>query len=241
VDEACAASLSGWDFSFLTRRTRSQTLPWSYLDLATKAARAATRVLDIDTGGGEVFAAIRPPKGSIALEPHPPNVQVATATLKPLGVEVRPRKTSQLPVPDAAFDLVLNRHGALDFGEIGRVLQPAGLFLTEQVGTCNDIEFNEAFGLPTAKFGSALGSLTGAREALTRAGLTVSCAEEAWPRTQYLDIGAVVFQLRAVPWQVPGFDVVRHRPQLQAIHQRIMERGSFIVTSHRLLLAAARS
>ena len=43
--------LSGWDFSFLAGRIASEALTWSYVDLATEASRAATRVLDIDTGG----------------------------------------------------------------------------------------------------------------------------------------------------------------------------------------------
>jgi SAM-dependent methyltransferase len=166
IDEARTAALSGWDFSFLAGRTTSEVLPWSYLDLAVTASRTATRVLDIDTGGGEVLALIKPPPGSVAVEPHPPNVPVATAALAPLGVQVRARMTPELPVSDAAFDLVLNRHGLLDAAEISRVLQPGGGFLTQQVGSRNDLELNEAFGLEPVKFDSALDkSRAGARAA----------------------------------------------------------------------------
>ncbi|HEX5907736.1 MAG TPA: hypothetical protein VFY56_12015 [Propionibacteriaceae bacterium] len=56
IDEARTVALSGWHFSFLAGRTTSEILPWSYLDLAVTASRTATRVLDIDTGGGEVLA-----------------------------------------------------------------------------------------------------------------------------------------------------------------------------------------
>ena len=241
IDEARTAALSGWDFSFLAGRTTSEILPWSYLDLAVTASRTATRVLDIDTGGGEVLALIKPPPGSVAVEPHPPNVAVATAALAPLGVQVRARMTSELPVSDAAFDLVLNRHGLLDAAEISRVLQPGGGFLTQQVGSRNDLELNEAFGLEPVKFDSALGNLEQARELLEAADLTITRAEEAFPRTRYLDVGAIVLQLRAVPWQVHGFDIDRHRQRLQAIHNKIIQHGAFTVTSHRLLLEATRN
>jgi hypothetical protein len=70
---------------------------------------------------------------------------------------------------------------------------------------------------------------------------TITRAEEEFPRTRYLDIGAIVLQLRAVPWQVPGFDIDRHRQRLQAIHNKIIQHGAFTVTSHRLLLEATRN
>jgi hypothetical protein len=84
-------------------------------------------------------------------------------------------------------------------------------------------------------------NLEQARELLEAAGLTITRAEEAFPRTRYLDVGAIVLQLRAVPWQVPGFDVDRHRQRLQAIHNQIIQHGAFTVTSHRLLLEATRN
>jgi hypothetical protein len=84
--------------------------------------------------------------------------------------------TSELPVSDAAFDLVLNRHGLLDAAEISRVLQPGGGFRTQQVGSSNDLELNEAFGLEPVKFDSALDNLEQARELLEAADLTITRA-----------------------------------------------------------------
>jgi hypothetical protein len=49
-----------------------------------------------------------------------------------------------------------------------------------------------------------------------------------------------VLQLRAVSWQVPDFDVVRHRAQLLEIDRIIRTDGAFTVTNHRLLLHAVR-
>ncbi len=238
VAEAAAVPLSGWDFSRLDGRVRSDPLPWDYVALAGAAARRAERVLDIDTGGGEVLATLGAPPGSVAVEPYPPNVPIARARLSPYGIEVRPRTDHRLPVEDAAFDLVLNRHGALDPDEIARVLRPGGEVWTQQVGAGNDAELNVALGAP-APFGG-LESPTASTALLQDAGLAVVRAERARPRTHYLDVGAVVLQLRAVSWQVPDFDVDRHRSQLTEIDRVIRATGVFTVTSHRLLFHAVR-
>ena len=239
VDAAARVVLRGWDFSFLSGRVVATPLPWDYVLLAREAAARASRVLDVDTGGGEVLAAVAPPPGSIAVEPHPPNVAVAAATLGPLDVEVRERTDRRLPVADAEVDLVLNRHGALDLHEAARVLRPGGLLLTQQVGHRNEVEINEAFGVPLQD-GSALTSPEATTAAATAAGLTVERCEEAWSTTAYLDVGALVLQLRAVPWQVPGFDVHTHVEALRQVDRHVRAHGSFTVTGHRLLLVARR-
>ncbi|WAP50741.1 hypothetical protein OL239_12005 [Arthrobacter sp. ATA002] len=58
--------------------------------------------------------------------------------------------------------------------------------------------------------------------------------------TRFLDVGAVVFQLRAVPWQAPGFDAVSHREHLWRIHEQIAQTGGFEVRSRRFLVKASR-
>jgi len=239
VDAAMAVPLRGWDFCFLAGRTTSQPLPWDYLELARLAARRARRVLDVDTGGGDVLAAIAPPAGSIAVEPHPPDLALAAATLSPHHIEVRARIGARLPAADGEVDLVLNRHGAFDAPEAFRVLQGGGTLLSQQVGRHNDAEFNEAFGV-SAFDSAALESVDTTNATLTEAGLRVVRCEQAWPQTRYFDVGAVVLQLRAVPWQVPGFDVQQHLDALRRIHRHIENYGSFNVTSHRLLVLAQR-
>ncbi len=238
LTEAAAEPLSGWDFARLAGRVVSDPLPWDYVALAGEAAGRAERVLDIDTGGGEVLATLGVPSGSVALEPYPPNLPVARARLLPYGIEVRARTDRRLPCEGSDFDLVLNRHGALDPAEIARVLRPGGAFWTQQVGADNDAELNTALGAPPVVGG--LSSAADAAELLRAAGLRVLRADEAWPQTRFLDVGAVVLHLRAVSWQVPDFDVVRHRAQLLEIDRIIRTDGAFTVTDHRLLLHAVR-
>jgi hypothetical protein len=52
-------------------------------------------------------------------------------------------------------------------------------------------------------------TLRGVAGALTAAGGRVGTAREEWPRYTFTDVGAVVYQLRMVPWQIPDFTVDR--------------------------------
>lgn len=238
VENAKSAPLEGWDFSFLSGRTRREPLPWDYRQAASDLVGRARRVLDIDTGGGEIFGSLNPPRGSVAVEPYPPNLFVSAQRLRPLGVEVRERTTELLPVDDASFDLVLNRHGYLNLVEFFRALRPNGTLLTQQVGQRNDVEFNEALGIPSPSFATAARSVQGLRDDLSRAGFVDCQVSEANLSTQFLDVGAVVFQLRAVPWQAPGFNPDTHRDELWRIHDHIVRTGSFDVRSQRFLIRA---
>src|SRR5659263_522377 len=143
VSDALSAPIKGWNFSWLTGRADCDDLPWDYASLARDALPNATRLLDIDTGGGEILASLAPLPAAIATGPYPPNVPIATARLAPLGVDVRAGRASALPVADGEVTLVLNRHGLLDPAETARVLAPHGMFLTQQVGSRNDLAFND--------------------------------------------------------------------------------------------------
>lgn len=237
VSDALCAPIKGWDFSWLTGRVDRDDLPWDYASLARDALPNATRLLDIDTGGGEVLASLAPLPAAIATEPYPPNVPIATARLAPLGVDVRAGRASALPVADGDVTLVLNRHGSLDATETARVLTPQGVFLTQQVGSRNDLAFNDALGVPPPSPPDAH-TLHSTVAELEDVGLVIDQAQEDYPVTRYFDVGAVVFQLRSVPWQVPGFDVGTSEERLRYLDAYIRRTGSFDVKNHRFLVRA---
>lgn len=241
VEEAIAASIAGWDFSWLQGRTTSADLPWSYPDLAHAAIRSATRLLDLDTGGGEQLSDLQPlPPITAATEAWRPNVAVARSRLAPLGVDVRPQTATRLPADDAEFDLILSRHGTFDPAEFWRVLSPHGVVLTQQVGVRNDLELNRALGAPaddtpgTPDFSDSVAELE-------RIGFTILAAREAHPVSVFHDIGAVVYQLRMVPWQIPDFDIDRYDQQLRQLDRRIRQDGPLAARNHRFLIRAAKS
>lgn len=237
VAEARDAVFSGWDFSWLLGRAEGGDPSWNYSGRAQQLIAEADRLLDIDTGGGELLAGLGPlPAHVVAIEGWKPNVQVARERLEPLGVEVRFHDGERIPADNAEFDLVINRHGALDVGEIRRALASGGRLLTQQVGSRNALELNEALGA-SADAPDAW-TLEVAVDGLERAGFTVLDAREEFPEHVFYDIGAVVYQLGAVPWQVPGFDQERYYGPLRALDGRIRADGRLVVHDHRFLIEA---
>jgi len=86
-----------------------------------------------------------------------------------------------------------------------------GRLLTQQVGARNDVEFNEALGIPPVVDPTLPFTLEKVVADLESAGFAITDGRNAVIVTRYLDIGAMIFQVRAVPWQARGFDAVRHR------------------------------
>ncbi len=237
VEEALSADFTGWDFSWLNGRAVSHNPSWSYADLARQALDAATRVLDVDTGGGELLASLAPlPEATIATEGYLPNLPIARDRLSPLGVDVRRHdRGDPFPLDDNGVDLILNRHARLDPTELARVLRPAGVLVTQQVGNRNDAEINDALGAApvTGDYDCA-----SAVAALREHGFEIIEAVEEWPEFVLGDVGALIFQLRAVSWQIPDFDVTTYEPALRELDERIRRSGSFVVHDHRFLIRA---
>jgi SAM-dependent methyltransferase len=252
IDEAAEAAFRGWDFTWLLDRSSDPKPPWSYPALAAEALARSTRALDIDTGGGEALAALAPFSATVvATEGYPPNIPVAGATLKEVGVPLvgvesapdniaqdgtTPCQTgSHLPFGDGTFDLVLNRHSSYWPSEVARVLRPGGTYLTQQRGDGDD-DLLRAFGRPIPTGPDF--DLTFAAAQLEGAGFNVARAEASDATVRFFDVGALVYYLRAIPWIVPDFDVDADRAALHRIHDLIEAEGSFGVESYRFLIEA---
>src|SRR5207247_8790407 len=89
LDAAERQPCVGWDFTWLRGRLGSQPLPWDYTASVVEHARSSPDLLDLGTGGGEWLAELsyRPPR-TVATEAWGPNVAIASARLRPLGVDV---------------------------------------------------------------------------------------------------------------------------------------------------------
>jgi SAM-dependent methyltransferase len=205
----------GWDFSNLDGRMWAAEPPWDFEVMCSAAIRDASRVLDLGTGGGErlirlLESATRPWPRVIATEGWAPNVPVATANLQPLGVEViayDPEIDTRMVCPDESFDLVMNRHEALDAKEIARVLQPGGILLTQQVDGNELPELRELFGGQPAYPDVTLAIQRGHME---EAGLQVLAADEWSGPLTFCNAEALDDYLSLVPWdRHPAFDVTQ--------------------------------
>ncbi len=138
----------GWDFSRM--REERDPVPWDYLDVTRRFLELTDRVLDVGTGGGEKFLALAADFATgVGVDPDPDMVRVArenTPALLADRVSFIEGRAEALPVPDSAFDVVLNRHAVVDVPEIVRVLRPGGCFITQQVGAQNTFNITTLFG-----------------------------------------------------------------------------------------------
>jgi SAM-dependent methyltransferase len=241
VAEAEAVPVEGWDFSWLNGRAAEQRPSWGYSRLAAERMAVASAAVDIGTGGGEVLAAIPAlPARMAATEAWPPNVTVAAARLRPRGVAVvaagvRPG----LPFRPGVFDLVLSRHPVETWwAEVARLLRPGGTFLSQQIGAGTVRELREFMMGPQPP--STRRSPERARAAAEDAGLVVTDLRAESLRTEFYDVGAVVYFLRKVIWNVPDFTVARYRAQLAALHERIGADGAFVTYAKRFLIEARK-
>ena len=214
--------------------------PWSYPDLARAAVARASDILDVATGGGEVLASLAPFPGRVtAVEGFVPNLAVARRRLGPLGVQVYEGNTqSGMPFPDASFDLILNRHGGFRAAEMHRVLKLGGVFLTQQVGGDNLADLAAAFGSNLSYPDNTLDRVS---QDLLALDFEISRREPWQGKVTFLDVGAVVYFLKAIPWVVQGFEVEHHLLALEALHDRLQAMGRLDFTYTRFLIEAAKA
>ncbi|BCB03725.1 class I SAM-dependent methyltransferase [Bacillus sp. KH172YL63] len=233
---------TGWDFSYITGTGRmgSGMIPWSYGSMAIPLIRNADSMLDMGTGGGELLSMLQPfPPSVCATEGYPPNVPVARERLEPLGVRVEEiNEDFHLPFEDNQFDLIINKHESYSPAEVKRILSAGGTFLTQQVGgdDCNGI--NIALGVPIPEDYTHW-TLEYAVQELEKEGFEVSYSNRAYSCQRFYDIGALVYYIKAIPWQIPDFSVEAYRDSLYRIYQLIQEKGFFEVKQHRFIIKAS--
>jgi len=238
------AHFAGWDFSYIEGRESQAPLRWSYISEALLRVRKSRAVLDMDTGGGEIFSRFSPlPDVAYATEAYAPNVEVARERLERLGVKVvalEQDEPRQLPFEDDTFDLVLNRHGYYWEPELYRIMRSGGVFITQQVGDRNDIGIRELLGAPFASANVESADLAEAVSNLKAADFQVTKQLEDIYAQRFFDVGAIVYQLKAVPWQIPDFTVERYFDRLKAIHEKIQRDGYVDVLEHRFFIIAEK-
>ncbi|QQN81514.1 class I SAM-dependent methyltransferase [Bacillus toyonensis] len=242
--DSANTNFSGWDFSFIseTGRMKSEPLSWSYGSTAFQLIQHAKSMLDMGTGGGELLSMLQPfPPTIYATEGYAPNVPIARKKLEPLGViVVEVKDDDALPLQDAQFDLIVKQHESYAASEVNRILSPNGIFLTQQAGGLDCAELNKQFGTPlNSEFASW--SLETACNELKENGFTILDAKEEFPLQRFYDIGAIVYYLKAIPWQIPDFTVERYYEELYRIHEIMLQKGYFDVKQHRFIIKAIRN
>ena len=200
----------------------------------------AKAVIDLGTGGGERFLKLREywPGKVVVTEDYPPNFRLATGRLSRFGVQVvavRLADDGPMPFADGEFDLILNRHSGFSAKEVGRVLAAGGTFLTQQVHGLWAEDLIAAFDAKPQWPSSTPAKYV---PQLKTAGLTITDLREWSGHLSFMDVGAIVYYLKAVPWLVPGFSVETHLHHLFEL-QRRLESGEVLTFVARKYLIEA--
>ncbi|QDX93888.1 SAM-dependent methyltransferase [Brevibacillus laterosporus] len=231
---------SGWDFSFVhgTGRITTEPVPWSYASKIIPLMAQADSMLDMGTGGGELLSQLVPlPPFTCATEAYGPNVTIAQTRLEPIGVKVCPLvDDAVLPFEDKRFSLIINKHEAFQPSEVRRILRDGGQFITQQVGGEDCQELNQLLGMPKGEYHDW--NLRKAVLELEESGFSILDQKEYFPFQRFHDIGALIYYVKAIPWQFQDFSVDAYRDELYRLHLKIQEKGYVEVKSHRFIICA---
>jgi hypothetical protein len=239
VKDAEHQPFSGWDFSYIAGRFVEVKPSWEYFAIVRKRMKGAKPMLDLGTGGGERLSSLHPfPAETYATEGYPPNVLIARKRLQPLGVKViEAREEGNLPFDDGFFELIIDRHTGYDAREVSRTLRQAGLFVTQQIGWLNNDEIHDLFQVEKQAHPRTFEKDV---DDLKAAGFRILATRAESHLSAFHDVGAVVYYLKAIPWEVPGFSVKKHERQLRDIHDLIQQNGRFEVTTSRCMIEAEK-
>ena len=236
----------GWDFSRV--RDDRDPVPWDYADVVRRYLQPSSRVLDIGTGGGERFLALAPHFGAgVGIDADPTMIQVARENTPPSLVDkvsFEVMRAEALGFPDAAYDVVLNRHASVYVEEIVRVLRSDGIFITQQVGGRNTQNIFSVFGWGSngeywSRYWRERGCLpqdvATLSETFRQAGCTVIARAEYDVRYYFLDVASLVFWFKSVPLP-EDFNVEKHWRQVAQIITEYRTPKGIETNEHRELL-----
>lgn len=239
-----SANICGWDFSHIDGKyvQFDQDLPWSYEKTVKSYLKDNLRLLDIDTGGGELLLTYNHPYSmTSATESYPPSVDLCKKKLLPLGIDFHEASNySSLPFDNETFDIVLNRHGSYDPIEIKRILKKGGFFITQQVGGQNHHELIKLL-CPNSKHKYFNHNLKNELKKIQDAGLEIVQSNECFFKSEFYDLGAIVWFARVLrDDQFIGFSVDSNFQQILEAQDIFKRDGKITATCHRFFIIAKK-
>jgi len=237
------ADFQGWDFFRINEKWKESPLKWDYVNTVREYLKQDSILLDMGTGGGEILLTIQHPYHlTYVTEAYPPNVELCKKTLAPLGIHVSQvygDYNDNLPFEDGMFDAVINRHESFDMGEVNRILKPNGFFITQQVGSENNLNLHKAL-LPDSGQPFPNHTLDNNVNIIKNHGFDVILKDECFPIGKIFDVGAVVYHAKIIEWEYPDFSVERYFDKLVDLQKHIESNGFFENMGHRFIIIAQK-
>ncbi len=195
--------LDGWNFSRV--RAGRDPAPWDYVDVVRHYLKPSDRVLDIGTGGGEIFFALAPYFGAgVGIDQDPAMIETARRNLSSRSMDhisLVSMDASDLRFDAGEFDVVLLRHLRVYVSEIVRVLHPGGYFIAQMVEQRSSLNILKAFGWQPGSFGADWWqTVTDLADQFRLHGCQVMTQAEYDVPYWFLDLESFMFWLMSVPW-----------------------------------------
>ena len=236
---------SGWDFSYINSRFVEFPLTWSYFSKVLQLKKMSESLLDMGTGGGEFLASLAPlPNHTCATEGYEPNFSTAKKKLEPLGVNVVYCKNENLPFNNEEFELIIDRHASYNPNEVYRILKQDGIFITQQVGDNNNSKLRLTLTGSQASQSESEEewNLVFATKELEGAGFEILERKEDITLTRIFDVGAIVYYLKAITFEIPDFTIKKYYNKLVEINEYINDNGYLDLhqNNHRFMIKAKK-
>lgn len=226
---------SGWDFSKLN--DEKEPVPWNYLDVVNAYLQDTFSVLDVGTGGGEIFLKLADffSKG-IGIDPDPNMVKTAKDNAKKAKISkvtFAQYGAEHLEELNQVFDLVINRHAVVVADQIVKVLKAGGYFITQQVASKNMQNFKDIFGIgyPSKWYHNLDTMVPQFKKLKCRIIATGEYNVNYWVK----DVESLIFWLKAIDMP-EGFNMEDHWQQINEIIEKFTTPKGIISNEHRQLL-----
>jgi len=230
--------LDGWDFS----RIHIERAPvlWEYVDVVRSYLKPTDRVLDIGTGGGEIFFSLAPFfSEGIGVDHNPVMVETAQRNKSAMSIDnisLKRMEGNDLRFDVDEFDIVLQRHSGVYVSEIVRVLRPGGYYITQTVGNRSSLNFLDAFGWTPASFGSNWWqSVAELADQFRVHDCHIIAQAEYDVLYWFKDVESFMFWFMAVPWP-EAIELDKHWQNINRILETCQTEQGIETNEHRGLL-----
>lgn len=231
-------AFEGWNFSSIQEDFWQEETSWDYIKIVKKHLKPNMCLLDMGTGGGELLTHFSHPFHQTSVtEGWDRNYQLLLATLGKKGVEVKfVKEDDRLDFLDNRFDIVLNCHESFSLDEVKRVLKPNGLFITQQVGDLNGINLASRL-IPNFEKKDFNFHLSSVVRELKKRDFGILDQYESYPSQKFFSMEALIYYVRTIEWEFPGFSVLTHQKELLELEEELKRVGFIYNQEHRFLVS----